>query len=63
MGRWSGASGTTQPGLKKLQLFLFLLYLYLGGRNKLSDLQIIHDELVEAYMIDCLFQITTEETR
>ena len=52
---------TTQPGLKKRQLLLFPLDLYLGSRNALEDIEVIHDGLVKAYMLDGLFQRPTEE--
>ena len=38
-----------------------VLYLCLGSRNELGNLEVIHDGLVEPCMLDCLFQIAAEK--
>ena len=40
---------------------MFLLYLCLGGRNALSNLEICCDGLVKGDMLDGLFQVPAEE--
>ena len=47
--------------MKKVQLLLFFLYLCLGGRNALGDLEISCDRLVKTHMLDGLFQVPAEE--
>ena len=40
---------------------MFLLYLYLGGRNALDNLEICCNGLVEGDMLDSSFQFPAEE--